>query len=137
MNLSTLPESLKKRNANIFVGGSIIKGVLPVRNDPEGILFIKQVLDNRQVSYETEYKFLTDRKFRFDIAILNLRIGIEYEGLVATNVKGGHQTKVGYTKNCTKYNRAAIAGWVVLRYTCRNYKDFEQDFVSFLLKNNY
>ena len=59
---------------------------------------------------------------------------VEYEGLVATGKKGGHQTKTHYTNNCTKYNLAAIDGWKVLRYTFKNYHDFNKDLVELLFK---
>lgn len=99
--------------------------------EPKGITYIKSVLEKHGINYEVEYKF-SKRKFRFDIAILSYKIGIEYEGLVATGKKGGHQTKSGFTKNCTKYNLAGIEGWIVLRYTAINYLDFNTDLVSYL-----
>lgn len=99
----------------------------------EAYAFITGVLKSKKIDFVYEYKFLTNRKFKFDICILQFRIGIEYEGLVSTGEKGGHQTKAHYTKNCTKYNLAAINGWVMLRYTCRNFKEFEQNIIDFLL----
>ncbi len=96
-------------------------------NIPAGLKHIKQVLDDKGIKYVTEYQFAKTRKFRFDIAIPELMTAIEYEGLVSTGKKGGHQTKTHYTNNCTKYNLAANKGWKVLRYTFKNYKDFEND----------
>lgn len=87
-------------------------------------------LDANGITYETEYKFHPSRRFRFDIAFPEKKIAIEYEGLVATGRKGGHQTKAGYTANCTKYNLATSLGWRVYRYTSRNYKEFTIDLLN-------
>lgn len=64
--------------------------------------------------YEKEYKFLQDRKFRFDYALPAHKVGIEYEGISG---KSRHTSITGYTNDCEKYNLAQIAGWKVLRYT--------------------
>ncbi len=84
------------------------------------------------MAFVTEFEFSEKRKFRFDIALPGYLLAIEYEGLVATGKKGGHQTKSGYSKNCEKYNIAGLHGWTLLRYTCRNYKNFESDLITFL-----
>lgn len=101
-------------------------------NVPHGLEHIKNVLRRKGLVYLEEYKFLTNRKFRFDICLPSFRLACEYEGLVATGKKGGHQTKSGYTLNCEKYNLAACEGWTVLRYTASNYKDFENNLIDFL-----
>lgn len=72
-----------------------------------------------------EYKFLENRRFKFDYAIPYLKVGIEYEGVISS--KSRHTTISGYTKDCEKYNLAAINGWRVLRYTALNYKDLAID----------
>lgn len=74
---------------------------------------------------EKEYKFLEDRKFKFDFAIPHLKIGVEYEGLISN--KSRHTTLTGYSKDCEKYNLAQINGWTVLRYTVLNYSNFFND----------
>ena len=95
----------------------------------EGKLYIEDVLQSRNISYVKEHQFMGKRRrFRFDYAILDKKIAIEFEGLESVDVKGkkipsGHTTKVGYTSDCTKYNLAAINGWKVLRFTALNYKD--------------
>ena len=92
---------------------------------PDGIVFITKHLRNQGIEHVTEHKFLNNRKFRFDVAILPLKIAIEYEGLMSE--KSGHTTLVGFTKNTEKYNLAVIYGWKLLRYTCKNYQDFGKD----------
>ena len=109
------------------------KPVKEVKPDPKGLAHIKSMLNTLNMPFEVEYKFLKNRKFKFDIAIPNYMLFIEYEGMVASG-RGGHQTMTGYTKNCEKYNLAAVAGWSGLRYTTMNYKSFDQNIVDFLLK---
>jgi len=103
---------------------------------PIGLQSIISVLDTASIDYTTEFRFAPPRRFKFDIAIVEQKIAVEYEGLVATGKKGGHQTKAGYTSNCEKYNLAARLGWRLLRYTCRNYQDFEPDLLSILKRSD-
>lgn len=118
----------------------IVRGILPKppitkkqtktklpKGDPEGLVFIKNHLSILKIPYETETKFHSKRKFRFDISFQtkSLKIAVEYEGLMSK--KSGHTTVLGYTSDCAKYNLAQIDGWCVLRYTTINYKDFVQD----------
>lgn len=81
-------------------------------------------------SYETEYRFDNVRMFRFDWAILNLKIACEYEGVFSA--KSRHTTVSGFSEDCTKYNLAIANGWKVLRYTAMNYKDFYNDLEKLL-----
>ncbi len=64
---------------------------------------------------EGEYRFLRERRFRFDFAIPSLRIGIEVEGGIF--IRGRHNRPKGYENDCRKYSLAAIEGWTVLRFT--------------------
>lgn len=97
---------------------------------PAGILFIKNHLTLLKIDFVQELVFSKKRKFRFDIAIPSLKVGIEYEGL--NSDKSGHTTITGYTSDCTKYNLAQKEGWKVLRYTMINYKDFIKDLKEIL-----
>src|ERR1044072_7837334 len=72
-----------------------------------------------------EHKFHPERKWRFDFALPDKKIGIEYEGLNSS--KSGHTTLQGYTKDTEKYREAAIMGWTLLRYTVKNYKILLKD----------
>lgn len=64
-----------------------------------------------------EYRFYPTRRWRFDFALPDYRIGIECEGGTWTN--GRHNRGAGFEKDCEKYNRAALEGWTVLRFTKR------------------
>jgi len=93
---------------------------------PKGLLFIENFLKYRNIPFTTEFKFSVKRKFKFDIAIPELRIAIEYEGLISS--KSRHTNVTGYTGDCEKYNLAQLEGWKVLRYTILNFKNIENDF---------
>ena len=62
-----------------------------------------------------EYKFIADRRFRFDLAIPYCKIAIEFEGGVYT--RGRHTRSLGYINDVKKYNLATMHGWRLLRYT--------------------
>lgn len=89
---------------------------------PLGLQHIELVLLSLRVPYVTEHTFLKDRRFRFDVAIPELKIGIEYEGIHSAQSR--HTNAAGYTTDCDKYNLAAVNGWRVLRFTARNYQSF-------------
>ena len=81
------------------------------------------------IKHTSEYKFSTDRKFRFDICIEEKKIAIEYEGIMSR--KSGHTTVKGYTKDTEKYNQATSLGYRFYRYTVLNYKDLLTDLKTF------
>lgn len=70
------------------------------------------------VQLEREYKFCPDRRWKFDFAIISLKIGIEIEGGIFSG--GRHTRGSGFIKDCEKYNKAAMYGWKVLRYTSKD-----------------
>ena len=88
-------------------------------------LSIEHFIKSSGLEFEKEYKFSTNRKFRFDYAIPLLKIAIEYEGVMCS--KSRHTSITGYSKDCEKYNLAQIEGWKVLRYTVLNYSQIESD----------
>jgi hypothetical protein len=55
------------------------------------------------------------RRWAFDYAWPPWKIALEIEGGVF--IQGRHTTGVGFTRDCEKYNRAAILGWLVIRAT--------------------
>lgn len=92
-------------------------------------LHIISVLEASGLEYESEYIFSQERKFRFDWAVPQLLVAIEYEGIFSE--KSGHTTLSGYKKDVEKYNLATKLGWKILRYTADNYLDVENDLVFF------
>jgi very-short-patch-repair endonuclease len=67
-----------------------------------------------------EYKFMEKRRFRFDFAYPVQKIAIEIEG--GLYGKSRHTSIDGYTKDCDKYNLAALEGWRVFRFTAVHMK---------------
>ena len=74
---------------------------------------------------EREYRFHPVRRWRFDFAWPDLMLAVECEGLTAPGTKSRHTTNQGFTKDCGKYNAAAMAGWKVLRFTSQMIKSGE------------
>lgn len=77
-------------------------------------LFSKLVTQNVS-NCVCEYKFHPTRKWRFDYAIVDLKIAIEIDGGVWIN--GRHNRASGYIKDMEKFNEAAKMGWIVLKIT--------------------
>lgn len=97
--------------------------------------YIERVLNDFRMPYEVEHLFWEGRRFRFDFAVpmSGFKLAIEYEGIMM--VPGGksrHTTIVGFSQDSVKYNRAALLGWTVLRYTAKTYQNFPADLAMFI-----
>lgn len=64
---------------------------------------------------EAEYKFLADRRFRFDWAWVPYKIALEIDGGVWSG--GRHTRGAGFMRDQEKTNLAALHGWAVFRCT--------------------
>ena len=63
-----------------------------------------------------ELRFHPTVRWRFDIALPELKIAIEIEGGIFSKGGGGrHNRGSGMRKDMRKYNEAAIYGWSVIR----------------------
>lgn len=71
---------------------------------------------------EPQYRFHSERKWRFDFAWPQAYVAVEIEGLLC-GPGGRHQRMGGFTRDCEKYNAAVVAGWKLLRYTRAMLKD--------------
>lgn len=87
------------------------------------------------IPFQTELVFHHVRKFRFDIAVTQYKIAIEYEGIFRG--KSRHTTVKGYSEDCIKYNLAAVNGWRVLRYTAKNYGQAVPDLLNLIKLLNH
>ncbi len=87
---------------------------------------IRFMLKLAKIEFVEEHVFHPTRKWRFDFAILDKKIAIEYEGIFGKG-KSRHTTVSGYTADAEKYNAAVMEGWKVLRYTAKNYKNVIED----------
>lgn len=72
---------------------------------------------------EREYKFHTERNWRFDFAWPAYHVAVECEGGVYSG--GRHVRPQGFIDDCDKYNAAALAGWKVLRFTAQQINSME------------
>jgi very-short-patch-repair endonuclease len=69
----------------------------------------------------TEYRFHPTRKWRFDYAWPNLRIAIEFDGIMHRTV--GHNSLAGILRDSEKINEAQRLGWRVFRANAKNVGD--------------
>lgn len=87
------------------------------------VLFMALCKSFRIPSPQQEFKFMHNRKFRFDFAWTDEKLAVEIEGGVW--IQGRHTRGSGYVKDMEKYNLAAEAGWRVLRFTPQQIKKGE------------
>ncbi len=117
--------SLAARNPHLTK--SVIKQVKKVETYSKYKEHINQVLTDycKENGYSllTEHRFHDARKFRFDWAIEEIKLAVEYEGVVSR--KSRHTGIVGYSKDADKYNIAQGLGWKVYRFTALNYLEIE------------
>lgn len=64
---------------------------------------------------DIEHRFHPTRRWRLDFAFPALRLGVEVEGGLYS--RGRHVRPAGYEADLEKYNAAALAGWMVLRFS--------------------
>jgi hypothetical protein len=74
----------------------------------------------------TEYVFHPGRKWRFDWAIPERKISVEYQGGVFM-AKSGHSNQKGQSRDQEKMNQAQILGWKILQYNALNYIQITED----------
>lgn len=118
----------KPKHQNPKPNGKIVGRVYKQRKSKEKDWMAWQLFawcNSKAVLLKEEYQFHPTRKYRADWAIEALRVLIEYEGL--NSAKSGHLTFGGYSKDTEKYSDAAKQGWIVLRYTMKNYKNLIKD----------
>ena len=83
-------------------------------------IYIEFILKKYFPEFVKEHKFNQVRKWRFDYAIVNHKIGIEFEGAVWAN--GRHTRGRGYIKDIEKYNAAIFDGWTLIRFSYEHIK---------------
>lgn len=74
-----------------------------------------------------EYEFHPTRKWRFDYAIPQWKVGIEIEGGIWRQGGGAHSHPSNIMRDIEKYNAAAVQGWRILRYMPEDLMDAVND----------
>lgn len=71
-----------------------------------------------------EHRFHEVRRWRFDYAVPQIKLAIEYQGHAGFVGKGqsGHSTIKGLTNDCEKMNSALAHGWRVLAFTALHFR---------------
>jgi very-short-patch-repair endonuclease len=82
-------------------------------NDDKIDLFVVLVKNELGLTVVKEHLFHPVRKWRFDFAIIDLKIAVEVEGGVFSN--GRHTRGSGFIEDCNKYNQATSLGWRLIR----------------------
>jgi very-short-patch-repair endonuclease len=72
-------------------------------------------LQKHKIAYEPQYKFDDIRKWRFDFAMVPVKLAIEIEGGIWINGKYNHGS--GIMRMVEKMNAAQLQGWRVLQFT--------------------
>ncbi|MFX4955431.1 DUF559 domain-containing protein [Acinetobacter baumannii] len=90
------------------------------RQPSEGETVLATHLKACKISFEQEYKFHPERKWRADFLITGTKILIEVEGGIWSG--GRHTRGIGYLGDMEKYNEAAMMGFTVLRFSTEQVK---------------
>lgn len=82
---------------------------------------------------QSEYRFHPTRRWRFDYAFVDRKIGVEIEGGIWSG--GRHTRGSGFLGDMEKYNEAGKMGWRVFRFTPSELKKgIAQTFMKDILK---
>lgn len=118
LNTHLFPKTRKKRE----IGGRVVTKHYPKKTDALNYIEIA-LLDwcqKRGHKLHEEYVFSTVRAYRFDYAIPDLKLAVEYDGGIY-QAKSGHRSKTGVQRDIEKGNLAIQEGWRVLRFSAINY----------------
>jgi len=85
----------------------------------------------RELGYEPEmeYQFCADRRWRADLAIMDVRLLLEVDGGMWS---GGHKRGAALEGDYEKQNTAQLQGWRILRFS--NRQVMEGEAIAFLKK---
>lgn len=106
----------------------VVKMPKPRKNSREKkhiALVLMEFSQDTGYQLEEEYQFHPLRKFRFDWCFKEIKLAIEYNGIMSE--KSRHTSITGYSMDMNKLNLAQSDGWTVLQYTPLNYKNISED----------
>jgi len=91
------------------------------------------------IAPDTEYRFDSERRWRFDFAWPALKFAVEVEGV--TYDGGRHQRVEGFENDLDKYQAALLQGWIVYRVSRKQIKNLQalttvQQMLATLLERN-
>lgn len=94
-------------------------------------LMIRQTLETvfGPEMVKVEFRFHPVRRWRFDYAVPEIRLAVEYNGHAGFVKAGGmsrHGSIIGMTGDCEKMNSAIAGGWRVLAFTALHFKYSDQ-----------
>lgn len=72
-----------------------------------------------------EHRFHPTRRWRFDYAVPEIRLAVEYNGHAAFVGRSGpsaHSSITGITRDAEKLNAAVALGWRVLQFTALHFR---------------
>jgi very-short-patch-repair endonuclease len=96
---------------------------------------MEHYLRELKLKYEREYRFHPIRKWRFDFALTEHRIGLEVEGGIW--IQGRHTRGKGYESDLRKANEATRMGWRIFRFTTNMVRRGEaKQFIKDLFQNH-
>lgn len=67
-----------------------------------------------------EFRFHPTRKWRFDFALPDYKVAIEFDGVVSHSA---HTSITNVLNDSSKFNEAALLGWIVIRTNTPNLRD--------------
>ena len=76
----------------------------------------------QKYTFLVEHQFHLYRKFKFDFAIKEIKIAIEYEGGIWLEGGGAHSRPANIERDIEKYNLAQEQGWTVIRVHSKTHK---------------
>ena len=79
------------------------------------------IIAHNDPPYKSEYKFVPDRDWRFDVCWPDAAVYVELDG--GTYSGGRHVRGKGYRNDCEKQNRAVSEGWLPFRFTSDMLRD--------------
>ena len=83
-----------------------------------------QLKSAKITGFTREYKFHSNRRWRFDFAWVDLNIGVDVEGGIWLP-RSGHNTGVGISRDVEKGNALTLLGWKLIRVTGKMIKSGE------------
>jgi hypothetical protein len=89
---------------------------------------LKITLRHFGAEFVEEYRFHPVRMWRFDLAIVDRKIAIEYHGHSGFigGKASGHSTIKGLSNDCEKLTQAMLLGWRMLAFTALHFRESER-----------